>query len=620
LVASGPDLRMVNLLGACAVSGAPWPVGADWVGATAGAEGAGGAPRPALVSCVGGRGALAAAQVASDAGLTVAIRGAPRWREVALDTPPEEDAKRVITAYRRYGRDFLGRLGGSFAVAIHDANVDTLLLAIDRMGIERMAYAASADGLYFGTSAATLAAAPGIGKELSLQSIYDYLFFHMVPSPSTLYRRVAKLPCANYLEYRSGRITTGYYWKPTFVPAGAPRDPRLEEQLLDALRVGVVDSAPNERSGAFLSGGLDSSTVAGMLARVSGRARTFSIGFGTEGFDELEYARIAAAWFKLDSTEYVARATDIIEQFPAIARAYDEPFGNSSALPTLCCARLAREHGVDHLLAGDGGDELFAGNKRYADQQVFERYATVPRILRRGLLDPLLGALPGPLRRVDVLRRAANYVEQANTPLPRRLETWNLLHKLGVANLLDPEFLGAIDTGAPLALMDSVYQACPPAHNIDNMLFYDWRFTLGDNDLRKVETMCGLAGVRVSYPMLDNAVIDVAARVPPDWKLEQGRLRHFYKQAAREFLPPEILDKRKHGFGLPFGLWLRESAPMRSLFFDALSRLRARRIIRAEALDNMRKLNDADDASYYGVLIWVFAMLEVWFEEHSVAP
>jgi asparagine synthase (glutamine-hydrolysing) len=563
---------------------------------------------------------LFAPSVAAAHGLTVAVRGAPRWRDVPLDQLPQGDAARALAAYQRYGREFLARLGGSFAIAIHDARAASLLLAVDRMGIERIAYAPHAEGLYFGTSAAALATAPGVGTALLPQAIYDYLFFHMVPSPGTLYRGVSKLPCATYLEYRSGRLTTGYYWKPAFTAAGAPRTPELKEQLLAALRTGVNDSHPGERSGAFLSGGLDSSSVAGTYAKVAGRARTFSIGFGTEKFDELEYARIAAKWFGLDATEHVATPGDIVEQFTNIAAAYDEPFGNSSALPTLCCARLARQHGVDHLLAGDGGDELFAGNKRYADQQVFERYATVPRWLRRGLLDRMLGALPASLRRVDVLRRAANYVDQANTPLPRRLETWNLLHKLGVAKILDPQFLAAVDPAAPLALMDSVYGACPPAHNIDNMLFYDWRFTLGDNDLRKVETMCALAGVRVSYPMLDNAIIDLAARVPPDWKLANGQLRQFYKEATRGFLPPEILDKRKQGFGLPFGLWLRESATLRELFFDALSRLRGRHIIRGETLDNLRRLNDSDDASYYGVLIWVLAMLEVWLEQHSVAP
>jgi asparagine synthase (glutamine-hydrolysing) len=250
---------------------------------------------------------------------------------------------------------------------------------------------------------------------------------------------------------------------------------------------------------------------------------------------------------------------------------------------------------------------------------VFERYTEAPQWLRRGLLEPLLRALPDSARRIDLIRRTGNYVEQANTPLPRRLETWNLLHKLGVANVLEPQFLSAIDPLAPLAHMDAVYRACPPAHNIDNMLFYDWHFTLADSDLRKVETMCDLAGVRVSYPMLDNAVIDLSTRIAPDWKLSNGQLRYYYKQATRTFLPAEVINKKKHGFGLPFGLWLRDSEPMRDMFFDALSRLRARRIIRGDLLDKLRQLNDNDEASYYGVLIWVLAMLEVWLEQHEMS-
>lgn len=606
---------MKHLRGACARSGAVWPAGASW----ACSDGDNAAPAVTNAT-VGPATMVVAPAVYSDESLTIAVRGTPCWRELpAVAAVCGDHAAKVAAAFRHSGRDFLARLGGKFAIAIFDRRDASLLLAIDRIGIERIAYGQTADGLYFGTSAEEIARAPGMSAAIRLQSIYDYLFFHMVPSPTTLFQGVAKLAPASYLHYRAGTVTTGAYWRPSFTPWGAARTPALEQELLASLEQGVAASDPDDRTGAFLSGGLDSSSVAGMLARVHPPARTFSIGFGVPEFDELEYARISAKHFGSELTEYVARPQDILESFSQIARAYDEPFGNASALPALSCARLARAHGIDHLLAGDGGDELFGGNSRYAAQQVFERYTEAPQWLRRGLLEPLLRALPDSARRIDLIRRTGNYVEQANTPLPRRLETWNLLHKLGVANVLEPQFLSAIDPLAPLAHMDAVYRACPPAHNIDNMLFYDWHFTLADSDLRKVETMCDLAGVRVSYPMLDNAVIDLSTRIAPDWKLSNGQLRYYYKQATRTFLPAEVINKKKHGFGLPFGLWLRDSEPMRDMFFDALSRLRARRIIRGDLLDKLRQLNDNDEASYYGVLIWVLAMLEVWLEQHEMS-
>jgi asparagine synthase (glutamine-hydrolysing) len=563
------------------------------------------------------RAALLAPLMFEDASLSVAIRGAPRWRELPV-RGGVGDAATVAAHYRAEGTGFLAKLGGSFAIAIVDRENDSIVLAIDRFGIERIAYAEGVDALYFATSAEALARAPAVGLSVDLQSIYDYLFFHMIPAPRTLYRGVAKLPAASLLRYRPGRLTVERYWQPQFAARGAAGVAQPASELLGALETGVRDSQPQADSGAFLSGGLDSSSVSGVLARVVPRARTFSIGFATAGFDELEYARIAAKRYGCEAVEYVAQARDVVELLPSIAAAYDEPFGNSSALPTLCCARLAREHGVSHLLAGDGGDEIFAGNSRYVDQQVFERYALLPRFMRRGLLEPALNIMPRGLQRIDVLRRARNYVAQANTPLPRRLESWNLLVKLGIANLLAPEFLRAIDPEEPLRHMDRVYGACPPADTVDKMMFYDWQFTLADNDLRKVEAMCELAGVRVSYPMLDNAVVDLSTRVPPDVKIAGGSLRHFYKDAMRNFLPREIIEKKKHGFGLPFGLWLRESPAMQEMFFGALSRLRARRVIRTELLDDIRRLNDTDDASYYGVLIWVLAMLEHWLEQHKI--
>jgi asparagine synthase (glutamine-hydrolysing) len=563
------------------------------------------------------RAALLAPLMFEDASLSVAIRGAPRWRELPV-RGGVGDAATVAAHYRAEGTGFLAKLGGSFAIAIVDRENDSIVLAIDRFGIERIAYAEGVDALYFATSAEALARAPAVGLSVDLQSIYDYLFFHMIPAPRTLYRGVAKLPAASLLRYRPGRLTVERYWQPQFAARGAAGVAQPASELLGALETGVRDSQPQADSGAFLSGGLDSSSVSGVLARVVPRARTFSIGFATAGFDELEYARIAAKRYGCEAVEYVAQARDVVELLPSIAAAYDEPFGNSSALPTLCCARLAREHGVSHLLAGDGGDEIFAGNSRYVDQQVFERYALLPRFMRRGLLEPALNIMPRGLQRIDVLRRARNYVAQANTPLPRRLESWNLLVKLGIANLLAPEFLRAIDPEEPLRHMDRVYGACPPADTVDKMMFYDWQFTLADNDLRKVEAMCELAGVRVSYPMLDNAVVDLSTRVPPDVKIAGGSLRYFYKDAMRDFLPREIIEKKKHGFGLPFGLWLRESPAMQEMFFGALSRLRARRVIRTELLDDIRRLNDTDDASYYGVLIWVLAMLEHWLEQHKI--
>lgn len=582
-----------------------------------------GAPEPAVPTLAEVPWNCSGSSLAQGPGIVATIHGQPLWRsDDARITQAADDSHAVLAAYELHGESFLSLLHGRFALAVLDTRQRRALLAVDRMGVERLCYALRGPQLVFGTSAEAVARACGAPR-LRLQSLLSYLFFHMVPSADTIFEGVRKLPPAAQLTFRIGApLTESIYWQPQFVET-APRAAdfsELRQELHRALFTAVAAARPDEHCGAFLSGGLDSSTVAGYLGKVTGRrARTFSIGFGLDQYDELRYARIANAHFNCDAREYQAAPADIVAHFAAIAAAYDEPFGNASALPTLCCARLAHDNGVDHLLAGDGGDELFAGNKRYAEQLIFERYQLVPGWFRRALLEPLLSALP-PALRVGVLRKGRNYVAQANTPLPDRLEIWNFLHRLGFDAVLHPEFAAAVDASQPLQHMRSAYAASGARSRLNRMLHYDWRLTLADNDLRKVGAMCELGGVRVSYPMLHPDVVDLSLRVPPRLKMRGMELRTFYKQAMTDFLPREILLKTKHGFGLPFGLWLQRSPPLAALINDNLAGLRSRRIVRAEFIDRLMRLHGEDDASYYGVMIWTLAMLEQWFREHRLAP
>jgi asparagine synthase (glutamine-hydrolysing) len=562
---------------------------------------------------------LEAPATAEKDGVIVALMGRPYWRGHAEKQADAAMAAEVLAAYRRQGKGLLESLHGGFALAVIEPARGYALLAIDRMGVHRLAYAEADGGVVFSTSAEAVARHLPSPPRADRQAILDYLFFHMVPSPGTIFAGVRKLPAATLAEYTDGSLRLERYWSAPFVEGRAGDFASLSRELHESLQTGVRAAAPGEASGAFLSGGLDSSTVAGVLSEVSDTpARTFSIGFGFPDYDELSYARIANRRFGCLGHEYDITAHDIVESFGAIAEAYDEPFGNSSALPAYYCALLARRHGVSHLLAGDGGDELFAGNSRYADQVIFERYERAPRSLRV-LLEAGLRACPQVLTR-GLVRKAKGYVAKANTPLPDRLETWNFLHQLGMAEVLDPDFLAAVSADGPLQHMREVYRSAPAHSNVNRLLYYDWRFTLADNDLRKVEAMCALAGVEVSYPMLHPDVVDLSLRVPPEMKMPGTELRDFYKKAMQGFLPDEIIHKKKHGFGLPFGLWLQQSAELRDLVFGNLADLRSRHVIRDGFLDRLLHLHGAEDARYYGVFVWVLAMLEQWFKAHRISP
>ncbi len=557
-----------------------------------------------------------APQVASAHKVSIAIQGAP----VLAGDKSTSVAERILVEYQRRGAAVFASLEGAFAVAIVDEGERRVLLAVDRMGIERLTYSHRSGSIVFSTSAKAVALCPGVAAGVRPQALYDYLLLHVVPAPDTTFSDVHKLRPGTYARFERDSLHTERYWQPDFAGNSGAKFESLARELHESLRDAVAAAQPDEFTGAFLSGGLDSSTVAGMLSGASkDPARTFTIGFGYPEYDELPYARIASAHFRCKAHEYVIQGSDIVTTFPQIARAYDEPFGNASALPVYYCAKLAREHGVTHLLAGDGGDELFAGNSRYLEQRVFERYALLPRFIRSALLEPLLGAWPASLEFTPI-RKARSYVAKARVPLPERLESWNVVYQSGATAFLHPDVLPAIDTRAPFRRMQDVWNATPSRSSLDHMLYFDWQYTLADNDLRKVQTMSALAGVRVSYPMLHPAVVAMSTRVPAELKMQGGRLRDFYKRAMQGFLPNEIITKKKHGFGLPFGLWLRESQPLRELIHANLASLRTRRIVRPEFIDRLLDLHDSDDASHYGVFVWVLASLEQWFQEHRVSP
>ena len=561
---------------------------------------------------------LEAPATAAEGGIVVALVGRPFWRGRPEASADDKMAREILSAYQRCGSRLLDTLHGSFALAIVEPFRGVALLALDRMGIQRLAYAETPGGLVFSTSAEAVARQVSRSPALDRQAILDFLFFHMVPAPGTIFTGVRKLPAATLAEYSNGRLRLSQYWTPEFIEDRPGDYDGLARELNASLRTAVLSAAPGAATGAFLSGGLDSSTVAGVLSMVSPvPARTFSIGFGFPDYDELPFARIANARFNCEGHEYDIKADDIVASFASIAEAYDEPFGNSSALPAYYCAKLAREHGVTHLLAGDGGDELFAGNSRYADQIVFQHYGRAPAAVRT-LLEAGLRVCPSVLSR-GVIRKAKGYVAKANTPLPDRLEAWNFLLQLGMAEVLDPGFLAAVSPEGPLQHMRAVYGSAPARSELNRLLYYDWRFTLADNDLRKVEAMCDLAGVAVSYPMLHPDVVEMSTRVPPQMKMPGTKLRDFYKRAMQGFLPDEIIHKKKHGFGLPFGLWLQQSRELRELVLGNLADLRRRHVVRVDFIDRLLDLHGADDARYYGVFVWVLAMLEQWLKAHEIS-
>nr|WP_277602480.1 asparagine synthase C-terminal domain-containing protein [Parahaliea mediterranea] len=440
----------------------------------------------------------------------------------------------------------------------------------------------------------------------------------MVPGPGSIFRGIGKLQAAEVVRIDGSGIHRQRHWEPDFNrPRKVSDYQRNCGELRERLRAGVRRCmAADMNTGSFLSGGLDSSTVTGFLAEATGgKAPAFAIGFDAPGYDEMAYARTTARHFGVTLHEYYVTPDDVVEALPLIAGSFEEPFGNSSALPAYFCARVARNHGIDCLLAGDGGDELFAGNERYARQKVFSVYHQLPSVLRNQLLEPVLRALPAS---TPLAGKARSYVDQATTPLPDRLQSYNFLHRHDPGELFGSDVLSRIDTNQPLELLRAIYRRPANATELDRMLYLDWQITLADNDLRKVSHTCALAGIGVRFPMLDDDLLEFSCTLPDDWKLPRQKLRQFYKNALADWLPQETLRKKKQGFGLPFGVWMQEYAPLRELAYDTLLQLKRRPLFRPEFIDNTIELHRSRHAAYYGELVWILTVLELWMQSHGV--
>jgi len=532
------------------------------------------------------------------------------------DAPAGGDLAAVADAYRRDGDGFLERLHGPFALALIDRPRRRLLLAVDRPGI-RPLYVVEIDGtVFFASRLEMLRRVPGFSARVSDQAVFDYLYFHMIPSPRVIYEGVSKLLPAQALSWEAGRRQDAFYWRMPYRDQNRTDFESLRDEFRTLLPRVVGDAgAVGQQVGCFLSGGTDSSTVSGTWRHLRGEPiPTYSMGFAAEGFDEIAYARIAARHFATRAREYYVTPADVVESIPLIAAYCDEPFGNASVVPAYLCARYAREDGIDTLLAGDGGDEIFGGNERYANQWVFELYGQVPAPLRTAI-DPLT-RLPG-LGGLALLRKARSYIEQAKVPLPDRFETYNFLHRTALQEIFEPDFLARIDAEAPLRNLREVYRRTDSRSAINRMMHLDLKITLADNDLRKVNQACALAGVDVRYPLLDDRMLEFAASVPPQMQLRRTRLRWFFKQALTDFLPAEIIAKRKQGFGLPVGLWMVEYAPLRELTHASIATLKQRGIVRPEYIDWIEQKHASEHASYYGVMLWVLVMLEQWLQSHG---
>ncbi|MCH8997191.1 MAG: hypothetical protein IID48_02840 [Proteobacteria bacterium] len=561
-----------------------------------------------------------------DEGLWAAVIGYPRWSDAALGALAREEghAAALLEAYRRHGRDLLERLFGHFVFAILEPGRGRAFCAIDRFGVYRLCHATPRPGDFvFATSVDALRAYPGIGATISPQTLYQYLYFiDRVAAPGTIYEEQSKLRAGEALVFEAGGLRRWRYWQLDYRrPSGASRVERhqaLRERLERAV-TRCLEGENADKTASFLSGGLDSSTIAGFLAQANaGKGRCVTIAFQHAEFDETRYAEMAARQFGLKHEVFMVGPQEVLAVLPKLSCAYDEPYSNSSVIPCYYCALVSREAGDEVILAGDGGDELFGGNTRYLKDDVFDYYRKVPAALR-SLLEPALAHAPW-RDRISLLRRANNYIALAKRSVAERLTGHNAFASTPADRVFSAEAFAALDLAGPRRFAEALYDGAAGEAKIQKMMHFDLQLTLADSDLRKVLTSSTAAGIRVRFPMLDDDLAAFSGTLPASLLTEGGEVRRFYKEALSGFLPQAIIEKPKQGFGLPMFQYVAESPALAAFFCDALSDLKRRAFFDPAFLDRMiEEVRQGRPGTHAGI-VWDLGVLETWMASRDLPP
>lgn len=507
---------------------------------------------------------------------------------------------------------------GRFAQVVWRTGTRNVAALTDHFSTVNLYALVSDTRLLLGTDLRLLATSPWCRREIDLESVYHYLNFACIPAPGTIFRDIRRFEPGTRLRWKKGHVSWDRYFVPEYPEDLRGTDQALAHELRDRMIASVHAYRPDdsERWGCFLSGGTDSSSIATILSRQGrpGRVRTFSIGFSEQEYDELGYAETAARECGADPT--IARVSRAQAQslVDRLIEAYDQPFGNASAIPTLACVDLACRSGIDCLVAGDGGDEIFGGNQRYAKDQIMEAWYSMPGPVKR--LGLGLGHLAGRAN-LHLLNRVENFFQRSSLPNPDRFYTDDSFASDLYDELLRPEFRREVARDSSLRFMQKVYSLGSSGSPLHRIMRLDLLMAIAQNDLRKVIGAACSVGIAVRFPYLDPALVAFANRLPQRYKVRGLEKRTLFKKAMKGVLPDAILRKKKHGFGLPTAVWLRSDPQFQSTVRDALFSQKARErgwwepacVERLMAEHARGSWDHADD-------IWRLFVLERWLRKH----
>jgi asparagine synthase (glutamine-hydrolysing) len=528
------------------------------------------------------------------------------------------DTEVIVHAYEEWGEQAVDRFRGMFAFAVWDAARRRLTLVRDRVGVKPLYYCVTRSGVTFGSEIKSIIEDPDVCRDWSSAALDAYLALQYVPSPRTMYRDVWKLPPGHLLVADARGVSLRRYWDLTFTGDGErAREQeyldRLDALVRESVKLRLISDVP---LGAFLSGGIDSSLVVAMMAETcADRVLTTSVGFDEDAFNEVEYARAVATHLGCSlHEEWVT--PDIADLLPKLAWHLDEPFADSSAVPTYYVSAAARRH-VTVSLSGDGGDELWAG---YARHRVERREAAARRMLgRRG--SQLVGRWAAHLPLTVKGARSLRHLALCPADACAEKHAYDLFEAGTREALYSGDFAHAVRFADPFAGFRAAYESCPSPDPLDRALYVDVKTYLVDDILMKVDKMSMAVSLEARDPLLDHKLLEFAATVPSALKLKGRRSKHLLRRLLERRLPTEIVDRPKHGFEAPIGAWLR--GPLAGMV-DALlldRRFRDRGVFDPKKIATMWR-EHRDGTADHRHRLWSLVMLELWFRQYvdSIQP
>ncbi|AJE03472.1 asparagine synthase (glutamine-hydrolyzing) [Geobacter pickeringii] len=518
------------------------------------------------------------------------------------------DTESILYAYEEFGEECVQHLRGMFAFAIWDCAQRKLFLARDRVGKKPLHYLADSDKLIFGSEIKSILQHPEVTAEVHRPGIVNYLAYGYSPDPDTLFKGIEKLPPGHTLTWHNGTISLRRYWQLRFQPDFSKSEEdflrETEELLSEAIKIRLMSEVP---LGAFLSGGIDSSLVVAMMARqMAEPVKTFSIGFDEQKYNELPYARLVAQRYGTDHHEEIVRP-DAEEVIPRLIELFDEPFADSSAIPTYYVSRLARRH-VTVILSGDGGDEIFGGYDRYLDSTLSGYTDHIPAFARRMVLGNLPRLLPEWFPGINTLRYLSLDADERYIYKGSKGISW--LHGQVFSRDLREEAAG----GDPSSAVQAYLKEASACDSVTRRQYIDTMTYLPGDILTKVDRTSMLVSLEARAPLLDHRLVEYAATIPSHFKINGRTTKYLLKKLARKFLPEELIDRPKMGFAMPVATWInrdwREMSHELVLGERALKRGNFNGDYLKRVVNEHRQ--GRRDHSY---IIWTLMVLEMWYRK-----